>query len=127
MTKSLIIHFVMLFAPQKHMDPDLVLAVIEVESQFNINAIGSSGEVGLMQLHPRYFSNVSDPIQNIITGIQELHDLKMGKCRHTIDKTFVVCYNLGPNKGSRIKHPKLWPYYMEVMRAYGKFRKGEYI
>ena len=35
-----------------HIDPDLVRAVICQESKFNANAVGTKGEIGLMQIRP---------------------------------------------------------------------------
>ena len=37
--------------------PALIVAVIEQESSFNVMAVGSAGEIGLMQIHPRYWKD----------------------------------------------------------------------
>lgn len=60
--------------------PDLVRAVIVVESAFNPQAVSKRGAVGLMQLHPdtarRYgVANAFDPAQNIAGGTRYLRDL----------------------------------------------------
>ena len=37
--------------------PGLIVAIIEQESSFNVMAKGASGEIGLMQIHPRYWKD----------------------------------------------------------------------
>lgn len=65
----------------KHgLDPDLVRAVVEVESAFNPLALSPKGAIGPMQLIPatatRYgVINPSDPQQNIDGGTRYLKDL----------------------------------------------------
>lgn len=71
-----------------HIIPELVLAVIEQESQFNPEAIGDSGNsLGLMQIQPRWHSermqrlgcdDLLDPYQNVIVGLDILAE-KMAK------------------------------------------------
>ena len=57
------------------LDPDLIAAVIMMESGGNAEAHGGSGEYGLMQIMP-YHSCVSwDPAQNIDCGAQILSRL----------------------------------------------------
>ena len=65
-----------------HIQPELVLAVIEQESQFNPEAIGDSGDsLGLMQIQPRWHrermqllgcDNLLDPYQNVTVGVDIL-------------------------------------------------------
>lgn len=65
-----------------HIQPELVLAVIEQESQYNPEAIGDSGNsLGLMQIQPRWHSermqqlgcdDLLDPYQNVIVGVDIL-------------------------------------------------------
>ena len=71
-------------ASRKHgVDPALVKAVIQVESNYNPTAISSAGARGLMQLMPgtaaRYDLGMSDlmvPKRNIDAGVQHLAYLK---------------------------------------------------
>jgi soluble lytic murein transglycosylase len=103
-------------------DPFLILAVIEVESQFNPGAIGGSGEIGLMQLHPKYFPSASFDIQkNILLGTRQLAIVRE-RCPNKNDMTWINCYNLGSSRA--LNHPKKFRYYKKVMNAYRKYRRG---
>ena len=68
-------------AARKHeLDPTLVQAVIQVESNYNPKAVSRKGALGLMQLIPatarRYgVSDPFDPQQNIEGGVRHLRDL----------------------------------------------------
>ncbi|MFB0519753.1 MAG: lytic transglycosylase domain-containing protein [Acidobacteriota bacterium] len=62
---------------QQQVDPKLVHAVIQVESDYNPSSLSSKGAKGLMQLLPetaaRYgLSNIWDPRQNIQAGVKHL-------------------------------------------------------
>jgi len=96
-------------------DPALALAVAEIESSFNPKAVGSQGEIGLFQLHPRYFKNAPvEPRANARLGIKHLLYWEK-RCSYKSNKKFVLCYNRGM---APVVSPKTAPYYKKVMRSY---------
>jgi hypothetical protein len=104
-------------AAKYNIDPNVVLAIIEIESSFNPKATGSIGEIGLMQLHPKYFPNAKYEIEaNIEVGVQHLLYWKK-RCPTKKNKTYVNCYNRGYRP---VVNPKTTPYYRKFIRAYHK-------
>ena len=111
--------------------PELVRAVIVVESGFNPRAISRRGAVGLMQLLPatarRYGAfNAFDPEQNILAGAYYLADLI---ARYGSEKLELVlaAYNAGENAvekyGRRIPPYKETQVYVpNVLKMYHALR-----
>ena len=102
---------------QKHaVDPALVRAIVEVESQFNPKAISSKGAVGAMQLMPmtaaRYgVKERTDPAQNIEAGVRYLKDLLT---LHGGNIALALAsYNAG--EGAVARHGRRIPPYQETM------------
>lgn len=108
-------------------DPDLVTAVIKTESNFNQKAIGPSGEIGLMQLHPKFFdkSLSSNPRTNIILGIEHLNNVRKG-CKHKGQFTFLVCYNRGVAGGNKVVNPLMDDYVIKVKGYYNEIKLNSY-
>jgi soluble lytic murein transglycosylase-like protein len=84
--------------------PELVRAVIVVESAFNPRAVSPRGAVGLMQLLPatarRYgVSDPFDPEQNIVAGVHYLSDL-LARYGNNLELT-LAAYNAGEDAVER--------------------------
>jgi len=87
--------------------PELVRAVIVVESAFNPNAVSNRGAMGLMQLRPatarRYgAANAFDPEQNIKAGVHYLRDL-LTRYGNNLELT-LAAYNAGEDAVERYGH-----------------------
>lgn len=123
-----ILQFVIMYSAMYGVDPTLVMSVIQQESSFRPAAVGQAGEIGLMQLMPQYFpvprKKLFDPKTNIELGVKHLAEMRK-QCVHKADNTYLVCYNLGVEKGNSIRYPKLFPYYKKVMANYAKFKRGK--
>lgn len=109
-------------APQYKVDPDLVTAMAYVESSFNSKAIGRSHkEVGLMQLHPKYFRASFDPRLNVEMAVIYLSKLRR-ICKPKYKDAWFVCYNTGPNR--QIENPKDTKYYKKVKAKYVEIKNN---
>ncbi|HEY8271817.1 MAG TPA: lytic transglycosylase domain-containing protein [Pseudobdellovibrionaceae bacterium] len=99
---------------KRDMDPVFILAIIQTESQFNVYAKGTSGEIGLMQVLPQTAAwmakkyhlpwqgpnSLYDPITNIKFGITYFAHLRSqfeSRAHH-----YVPAYNMGPKNLRRI-------------------------
>lgn len=116
-------------------DPVFVLAVIRTESNFNPLAVGSVGELGLMQIRPetgewiaqkekikwKGARTLKDPMENIRIGVAYLAYL-----RDRFDNkasNYLSAYNVGPTKLKKLVESETPPkkYSIQVMKYYEKF------
>lgn len=113
------------YSKKYNVDPNLVRAIIKIESDFNPEAVSKKGALGLMQLMPSTAKilGVKDPLdieQNIRGGVNYLSRL----IRRWPDdlKKVLAAYNAG--EGAVLKHNGIPPYketlrYIDkVLRAY---------
>jgi soluble lytic murein transglycosylase-like protein len=104
-------------------DPIITQAVIQVESQGNPYALGKAGDSGLMQIRHQFVPETQLQLfqgcTNIRRGVDILKQAKE-KCKHKINNTWVVCYNVGIKGGQKIKHPTKFPYYKKIMEKFNK-------
>ncbi len=99
------------YADQYNVDPVLVRAVIQVESNFNAACVSNKGARGLMQLMPetakRYgVSRIFDPEENIRGGVAYLSDL-LEMFSYDLPRA-LAAYNAG--EGAVTKHGGIPPY-----------------
>ncbi len=113
-----------------NLDPELLRAVIVVESGFDVDAVSSAGAKGLMQLMPATaksygVTNVFDPAQNIRGGAQYLRDLLD---RYDDYELVLAAYNAGESAvekyGNQVPpFAETRSYIPKVMRIYNKLQQ----
>ncbi len=122
-------------AEKRNFDPVFIMALIRTESNFNPLAVGSVGELGLMQIRPetgewiakrekikwKGAKTLKDPVQNIKIGVAYMAFL-----RDQFDNKaykYLSAYNLGPGKLKKMfanaNRPK--EYSTRVMKYYEMF------
>lgn len=103
-------------AISQSIDPDLAVAIAEVESGMNPLAIGKRGEVGVFQLHPEFHQVERDLKSNIEAAIRYLSHIKI-ECLPKYGGAWFIGFNVGPYYTKQIRYPYLFPYYVRVMQA----------
>ncbi len=98
-------------AKKNSIEPSLVMAIVEVESNFNPNAVSPKGAKGLMQIMDSTAKELNlkdpfDPYENIKSGIKHLKYL-MKKYNNDLEKV-IAAYNAGA--GAVDKYKGIPPY-----------------
>lgn len=120
-------------------DPNLVWAVMKVESNFNPEAVSKKGARGLMQLMPatarqHRVDNIHDPSQNIQAGVRHLRlllnrfqgDLRLGLAAYNAGTRAVERYrNIPPYSETRKYVRRVLKYY-DFYRTRGPFLTGQF-
>lgn len=97
----------------KNLDPYLILAIIQIESEFSPSAVSHRGAVGLMQVMPRTAEFVAkemgmsykgrtslyDPLINVRLGIHYLSELAD---RYETTEKALAAYNYGPTNYEKL-------------------------
>lgn len=117
-------------ARQYDLDPLLVHAVIQVESNYNQYAISHAGAQGLMQLMPATarslgVRNSFDLEENIRAGVRHLKDLKN---TYKDDRLALAAYNAGAGAVDKYRwippYPETQEYVYKVGKKYGEARRA---
>jgi hypothetical protein len=98
-----------------------LIAIAMIESSLSINAIGSQGEIGPWQLHPRVFlpHQMRTLEKQALSAAKYIKSLQRS-CRD-FGAAFIVCYNMGPSKAKQIfkyRSPFSAIYYKKYQKAY---------
>ena len=118
------------YARRYRLDPALVYAVIEAESNFNPNAVSHAGARGLMQLMPGTGAEMGvidpfDPAQNVAGGTQYLALMFKMFDSETLA---LAAYNAGPGRVRRLMripvNGETERYVPKVQRLKKKFARG---
>jgi soluble lytic murein transglycosylase-like protein len=118
MAKELIVSLIIAYSKIFNVDPNVALSVAAVESNFNTEAVGSIGELGVFQIRPEFYpmftkKQIKSPETNIMLGIQKIAAYQK-TCHHKEDLTYLICYNYGPANARKVKNPHLFPYVKKV-------------
>jgi soluble lytic murein transglycosylase-like protein len=110
----------------------LIKAIIKVESDFNTMAISKKGAMGLMQIMPFNFKDLSirdpfDPWENIMGGVSYFKNM-LTKFNGDLSLS-LAAYNAGPNAvdkyGSIPPYPETINYVEKVLKYYSFYKKNE--
>jgi len=113
-------------ASRHQVDPDLVRAIVKVESDYDPKAVSRKGAMGLMQLVPDTarrlgVSNPFDPQQNLEGGVAHLRYL-LDRYRGNVGLS-LAAYNAGESAVARYRGipaiPETREYVRKIRRLYG--------
>lgn len=90
-------------------DQQLAFKMAHVESNMNPLAVSRTNDGGLYQLNSKYFKFHNETWRysietNTALAMSHLSKLKQ-TCKFKVEKSYVVCYNLGVSGAKKIKNP----------------------
>jgi soluble lytic murein transglycosylase-like protein len=115
-------------AEKYNVDSELIRAMIQVESDWDTQAVSNKGAQGLMQLMPRTAAMLGvndpfDPVQNIEGGVRYISDLT-DKYRGDVEKA-LAAYNAGPTRIDSGNIPDVSKRYVKnIMSIYRRLREA---
>ncbi len=106
-----------------NIDVDLILGISFVETSYERRSIGLQGEMGLLQIHPKY--HVFDSANANEAGLLALKDVH--KSCAVLQDAWFICHNLGASRALRLYRNNLamarqTRYYKRVKEAYEAIR-----
>lgn len=95
--------YIMRQSDARGVDPNLVFAIMKVESNFNPNAVSKTNDFGLMQINKSNFGwlNITkplDPKQNVNAGLYIIEDLSK---KYDNEHQILMAYNMGSRGASK--------------------------
>lgn len=125
-------HYIRDAASLHGLDFALVKAVVQVESNFNPNAVSNAGAIGLMQIMPDNLTafrlhDPYDPRANILAGSRYLKSL-LKKFNQNLELS-LAAYNAGPAAVERYNgvppYPETQKYVNRVMTYYTRYKNSD--
>lgn len=118
---TVILSLIMTYANIYGVDPQLALAVAQVESGLDPSLVSPTEDYGVYQLHKATFREYTveqllNPQVNVPLGIKYLAEIRATSV-HRQGFDWVIGFNLGPAKANRVHYPKKFPYYLKVTKA----------
>lgn len=123
-----IAHSVVLRAREHRRDPDLVLAIIDVESDFNPNAVSHMGAIGLMQIMPLWIPKlgITQDLRHVDTSISNgLKILAFYEMRYQTLEMALTAYNKGEvnvDRDLKRGNNPMNGYAESIMRTYSRIK-----
>jgi soluble lytic murein transglycosylase len=124
-------HYIRDAASLHGLDFALIKAVVQVESNFNPNAVSDAGAIGLMQIMPANLTafrlhDPYDPRANIMAGTRYLKSL-LKKFNEDLELS-LAAYNAGPSTVERYDgippYPETRKYVNRVLAYYARYKNA---
>lgn len=117
MVVETIVAYIISQAQLQGVEPDIAIAVAKTESVLNPKKVGRAGEIGIYQLHPKFWpTSKTDWKRQVRDGVKVLAHFK-GRCKPFLGNFWFICFNVGEAK-ARLMTPVMigkGPYSRRVM------------